>query len=272
MIELQNRHTSGANGIALQRIAQSFGAAATRYDAHAALQREVAQALCALIPPQHPAPRTFLDLGCGTGYCLQHLRQRFPAATAFALDLALPMLQTTRELDAAAQLVCADAAALPLAGESIDLLSSSLVLQWSSDPARVFKEVARVLRPGGLALFSTFGPESLRELRAAWAEVDPHTHVNQFLPEAQLVAAAASSGLVVSCERRIYVRWYCDLRALGRELKGIGAHNMNATQRPGLTGRQAFARAEGAFARGKVAGRGVPVTYEIFYLQLEVPR
>jgi malonyl-CoA O-methyltransferase len=255
-------------GIARERIAKAFAAAATHYDVHAALQREVADALCALVP-QTAMPRHVLDLGCGTGYCAQRLHRHFPTAELYALDLALPMLQQTRTLNAGAQLVCADAALLPLARESFDLLCSSLALQWCAEPRRVFAEVARVLRPGGLALFSTFGPGSLRELRQAWAAADPHTHVNRFAPEIELLQAAHDVGLNARCERRLSLRWYGDLRELSRELKGIGAHNMNTAQRAGLTGRASFARAEQAFAAGLVPGRGIPVTYDILYLQLE---
>jgi malonyl-CoA O-methyltransferase len=258
-------------GIARERIARAFGAAAAHYDVHAALQREVADALCALAPATL-ALRQVLDLGCGTGYCAQRLQQRFPTAELHALDIALPMLQKTRTLNAKVQLLCADAAALPLAAQSFDLLSSSLALQWCDQPRKVFAEAARVLRPGGMALFSTFGPESLRELRQAWAAVDPHTHVNRFAPPADLLLAARAAGLNARCERRVSQRWYQDLRELSRELKGIGAHNMNTEQRSGLTGRDSFARAEQAFASGLVPGRGIPVTYDILYLQLEVPR
>ncbi|MDR2213714.1 MAG: methyltransferase domain-containing protein, partial [Pseudomonadales bacterium] len=142
---------TATHAIARKRIAQAFGNAAAGYDAHAALQREVAQALCELTPANR-APRAMLDLGCGTGYCAQYLYERFPSATLYALDLALPMLQRTRSLQTSAQLVCADAAALPFGARSLDLLCSSLALQWCAEPAHVFAEVARVLRPGGLAL------------------------------------------------------------------------------------------------------------------------
>jgi malonyl-CoA O-methyltransferase len=201
---------------------------------------------------------------------VQHLQQHFPAAECYGLDLALPMLQQTRARNTPAQLLCADAALLPLARHSFDLLCSSLTLQWCADPTQVFAEVARVLRPGALALFSTLGPDSLRELRQAWAAVDSHTHVNHFAAEAELLQAAQAAGLQVRCERRVSLRWYRDLRDLSRELKGIGAQSMNAMQRRGLTGRDSYARAEQAFAAGYVPGRGIPVTYAILYLQLAV--
>ncbi|HWK54738.1 MAG TPA: malonyl-ACP O-methyltransferase BioC [Hyphomicrobiales bacterium] len=262
-----------ATEIARERIARAFAQAALHYDAHAALQREVAQALCALLPEN--TPQTLLDLGCGTGYCAALLRQRYPQATLLALDLALPMLQRVAASPLGAQdvapalLLCADAAALPLAPASLDLVCSSLTLQWCPQPGQVFSELHRVLRPGGRALLSTFGPDSLAELSAAWATVDDHRHVNQFEPIETLERAAQDSGLRLTLQRQPSVRWYANLRELSRELKGIGAHNMNATQRPGLTGRQAFQRAERAFAAGGQGARGVPVTYDLLYLSLE---
>lgn len=260
--------------IARERIARAFAQAAPHYDAHAALQREVVQALCALLPTD--APQAMLDLGCGTGYCAALLRRHYPHATLLALDLALPMLRrvaatlpATLPAAQAPLLVCGDAAALPLASASLDLVCSSLTLQWCPEPRQVFAELRRVLRPGGRALLSTFGPDSLAELRAAWATVDGHRHVNAFVPPEVLQSAARDSGLRLLLLRRPRQRWYPDLRTLSRELKGIGAHNMNATQRPGLTGRQAFERAERAFAAGRQGTRGIPVTYDLLYLSLE---
>lgn len=256
--------------IARERIAQAFGAAAPSYDTYAALQREVATTLCAIVSPK-TAPSVIVDLGCGTGYCSAQLSARFPDASLYVLDLAEPMLQHARRAHALSSLVCGDFEALPFASHSVDLACSSLVLQWSVEPQRVFAEVARVLRHGGTAAFSTFGPQSLRELRAAWAQVDPHTHVNHFCAESVLLRAAENAGLSARSERQIHTRWYRDLRELSRELKGIGAHNMNTTQRRGLTSREAFTRAEQAFGSGEVVGKGVPVTYEILYLTLESP-
>src|SRR5690606_3400762 len=154
-------------------IARHFGAAAPHYDQHARLQRDVADRLSAFLPQQLNA-EVVLDLGCGTGYCSERLRRRLPDSHLLCLDLALPMLKRSALRGVEGSLVCADAVALPFPGSSVDLLFSSLAIQWCEDLPQLFAEVRRVLRPGGLALFSTFGPATLQELREAWAEVDVH--------------------------------------------------------------------------------------------------
>jgi len=254
--------------ISRQRIAHAFGTAASTYDQHAALQRDVAQTLCSKLSST-VAPADVLDLGCGTGYCVSQLKARFGAANVYALDLAEPMVERTRAAVPGANVLCGDIASLPLASQSVDVICSSLALQWSASPNVVFDEARRVLRPEGVALFSTFGPKSLCELREAWAKVDPHTHVNRFTPADELLNAAFAVGLKARCETQLLTRWYGDLRELARELKGIGAHNMNEARPKGLTGRASFAQVEKVFAANRVPGRGVPVTYEILYLIVE---
>lgn len=255
--------------IPLARIAHAFGQAAVHYDQHAALQRAVADQLLERI--NAPAA-TMLDLGSGTGYCAAKLAARFPGTHLVALDVALPMLRASAaRLPEATQLVCGDLHALPLHGASSDLVVCSLALQWSSTPQQVFAELWRVLRPGGRALLSTFGPATLQELRAAWRAADTHVHVNAFTGGDSLRQAATAAGFAVTLDGELMQKHYASLRALARELKGIGAHNMNAARPPALTPRAAFARAEAAFARGCVADGGVPVTWEVYYLDLRKP-
>jgi len=250
------------------RIAASFARAARHYDAHASLQREVADWLLSQFSLRHGSLR-LLDLGCGTGYCAVQLERMFPTSLLVALDIALPMLAHTRAHGITAiHAVCADAAQLPFPDHSFDAVLSSLSLQWCGEPERVFSELGRVLAPGGIARLTTFGPESLIELRQAWASVDSYTHVNRFDTQARLLQAAVRCGLQLDIQVQIMTRWYPDLRSISRELKGIGAHNMNRNHPPGLSGRQAFARAEQAFARQLQPGKGIPVTYEIFCLSL----
>lgn len=265
-------YSLAANGIALSRVAHSFGQAAEHYDTHAALQRDVADRLLGCIDATL-RPATVLDLGCGTGYCASKLGAYLPEARLLALDLAVPMLRaSSTRVPHDTLLLCADLQALPLQAESADLGVCSLALQWCGDPARVFRELARVLRGGGQALLSTFGPATLRELRAAWSAVDAHVHVNGFVAATLLCQAAEDAGLQVTLERELVTRHYASLRALARELKGIGAHNMNAARPPGLTPRAAFARAEQEFGKGYVQGRGIPVTWELYYLDVRKPR
>lgn len=248
-------------------IARAFGQAATAYDQHATLQREVADVL--LAQRQAGARHSLLDLGCGTGYCAAQLRAVYPDAALHGLDLAPPMLRVAhgRGIDGLA-LVCADAARLPFADASFDLLVSSLAIQWCPDVDMLFTDLHRVLRPGAQALLSTFVPGTLRELRAAWAAADAEAHVNAFMPPRTLVAAARQAGFGVNLQRECRVRHYPSLRALARDLKGIGAQTLHAGRRGGLTTPATFRRAEQAFAGGALPGRGTPVSWELCYLDL----
>ena len=252
-------------------VAGSFGRAAASYDAHAALQRQVADRLLDGLAPS-AAPLRILDLGSGTGYCGARLRERFPAAQLVALDLSPAMLRQAmdRRPGGGIQPICADAEALPFTAHSFDLVVSSLTMQWCAEE-RLLRELGRAARPGARCLLSTFGPATLRELKAAWAQVDDYVHVNEFRGAAALereLRQAGFSGAALRPETQR--RHYGSLRDLGAELKAIGAHNMNRGQPPGLTGRGRLRRLQEAFERGRVAGLGIPVTWEVFYLDLTV--
>lgn len=248
-----------------QRIADAFSRAAPSYDSVAQLQRDVANNLLETLPLTHQA--TLLDLGCGTGYCLPALQQKMHGGTLLAVDLALGMLQFARqERDVNAGWIAADAENLPFADNTIDLVVSSLALQWCEQPQRLFTELRRVLPPNGKLLFSTLGPATLKELRAAWASVDDYTHVNDFCAETVLRAALWQAGFTIE-------QWTTEMRELSygsvielsRGLKALGAHNSNAGQPRGLTGRQSLRQLEAAYDGFRKDGV-LPATYEVFYI------
>ncbi|HEY5720627.1 MAG TPA: malonyl-ACP O-methyltransferase BioC [Gammaproteobacteria bacterium] len=246
----------------------SFERAAASYDAHAVLQHEIGDRLLSRLELMRLQPRALLDLGCGTGRQTAGLGQRFPGATLVAADLAEAMLRTAagRAHPAPPLWACADMAQLPFAPGSFDLVFSNLAFQWSMDPAALFAGVRRVLRPGGLLLFATFGPDTLGELRASWAEVDRRNHVNAFfdlhdLGDALLRARFADP--VMDCEHLTVT--YRELGGLLRDLKAIGAHNVTAGRPRGLTGRQALARLTAAYETFRRADGTLPATYEVVY-------
>ncbi len=258
--------------ISRAHIARAFGRAAPCYDQHADLQRQVGDEMLGWTAIQ-TAPSAMLDLGCGTGYCSLKLRDRFLDAELLVLDMALPMLRATQQHHIpACAFVCADAQALPLRDDLFDLVVSNLTIQWCARLDSLFAELLRIARPGAIILLSTFGPSTLCEVKAAWARVDTHVHVNDFVSLATLLHHATAAGFLANSKSELIHRSYQSIQAVGKELKGLGACNMNSEQPQGFTTRKALAKAEQTFAAGRTSEEGVPVTFEIFYLQLQKPK
>ncbi|WP_323845769.1 malonyl-ACP O-methyltransferase BioC [Microbulbifer magnicolonia] len=248
-------------------VARSFGRAAASYDACAHLQRAVCRQLLAEADSVW-APKTILDLGSGTGYGSALLRRRFPQARIIALDLAEGMLQYARsERPLADAYIAADAEQLPLADGSVDLVFSSLALQWCYRLPQLFAELHRVLASGGRCLVATLGPGTLRELKDSWAQVDGGVHVNRFLPRGEWLASAAARGLPGELRRETRVLHYEQVQQLMRELKSIGAHNVNRSAERGMMSRGKLRRLAQAYEalRGPA---GLPASYEVMYLKL----
>jgi len=259
----------------LRHIRRAFARAASTYEATAVLQREVeARLLESLDEPDQPIPQTVLDLGCGPGRAAAAMKKRWPKAQVLALDLALPMLHQARRRSGwwrPLHCVCADAAALPLADASIDLLFSNLCLQWLPDLPALFAEFRRVLRPGGRVLLSSFGPQTLSELRAAFASADAVEHVSSFAPIQQLGDALLAAGFRDPVlDQDTFTLTYPDLRTLLHELQAIGATNALHGRRRSLTGKGRFAAASAAYDTLRVAGR-LPSTWEVIYARAWAP-
>jgi malonyl-CoA O-methyltransferase len=250
------------------RLRASFERASASYEAAASLQEQVATELLERIDPFGFSPRVVLDLGCGTGRVSRELKRRYPRSLVIALDIAPGMLREARRhqrLWRRFTRVCADALRLPLRDASVDLLFSSLVLQWCEPLGAALAEARRVLAPGGFFAFSTFGPDTLHELRSAWAQADGYNHVNRFHDVHEVGDALMRAGLtepVLDVDR--IERGYPDTLALMRDLKAIGAHNVTAGRPRALAGRARLLRMSAAYESLRREGR-LPATYEVIY-------
>ena len=260
--------------IDLARVRRSFGHSARDYDATAVLQARVRAELLERLDLVRLEPKAILDLGAGTGHASGALKRRYRSSLVIAVDLAEGMLREARRQQPLLRRfnrVCGQAAALPLRDGSVDLVFSNLMLQWCNDPDAVFMECRRVLAPGGLLTFTTFGPDTLVELRRAWAAADARTHVNRFIDMHDLGDALIRAGFaepVMDVER--YTLTYAEVRDLMRDLKAIGAHNANAGRPQGLTGKRALAQMVEAYEQFRRDGR-LPATYEVIYGQAWAP-
>lgn len=254
-------------------VRRSFERAAETYDLHSALQSEVGGRLMEHFEPMRLEPARVVDLGCGTGAFLRPLRERFPRAQVIGLDIAQAMLRRAlhrtpgwrRRLGLERpQLVCGDAERLPLAAGSTELVFSNLALQWC-DPTAVIAEVGRVLRPGGLFLFSTFGPDTLKELRAAFAQVDGFAHVNRFIDMHDLGDMLVHGGFADPVmEMELITLQYSSVEAVARDLKAIGAHNSLPDRPRGLSGRGRWQRVVRDYETRRRDGV-LPASYEVVY-------
>lgn len=248
---------------------RSFSRAASDYDDLAVLQHEIGRRMMERLDTMRLQPLRILDIGCGTGQATAALLKRYPKADVFALDFALPMLERARRRGRwlrRPRCICADLDALPIAAASIDLVFTNAALQWSDDPARAFEGIARVLRPGGLLLFTSFGPDTLHELRAAWSSVDGAAHVHHFIDMHDYGDMMMHAGLadpVLDVERMTLT--YVDAMQLMREIKAIGAGNASLERSPGLLGRTRLEALCKAYEVFRDTDGRLPVTYEVVH-------
>ena len=259
-----------------RRIRRRFGRAAQHYADRARLQAEVAGRLLERLDGLRFEPSIVVDLGCGPGLQARALTERFGKARVVAMDLALPMLERARRQAGwrgrRFARVAADAHALPLADSSVDLVYSNLMLQWSDDLPAVLNGLRRVLKPGGLLLVSTFGPDTLSELRAAWAAVDEGEHVSRFTDVQTVGDCLVRAGFM---EPVLDTDWitttYTQPRDLLDELRAIGA--TDAMRRPdaGLTPPARLRGMLDAYEAHRRPDGHVPATWEVVYASAWAP-
>ena len=251
---------------------RSFDRAASSYDQHAVLQREVESRLFERLEFRRSEPVTILDLGCGTGSASRLLAGQFQQAMVIALDWSPCMLkQADAENRADSNLVGkvhplnADMHLLPLAARSVDLVFSNLALQWSYDLPAIFREFRRVMKAQAMLVFTSFGPDTLHELKQAWRAVDDMPHVNDFPDMHDIGDELLAAGFrepVMDTERLTLE--YPDVMALMRELKSLGEQNSASRRLRGLTGKKRMAGMLQAYEKFQRDAR-YPASFEVIY-------
>lgn len=253
------------------KIKGSFAQAATTYDAVADLQRRVGQSLLTQIMA-HDLTGTVLDIGCGTGFLTDKLLNLAKVEQIIGLDIALPMLKTTQQKISSENLalLCADAERLPVRDYAVNHIVSNLALQWCEDLTGVFVDFNRVLKPNGQLLFSTFGNQTLQELKTSWAKVDNYSHVNSFYTASQIKDCLHKVGFKqIQTNETIYLSTYESVMALMRELKAIGAHNVTSGRRKSITGKTKMQAMIAEYENLRSDGL-IPATFEIITVRARV--
>jgi len=227
-----------------KHIRRRFERAAISFDSADFVHAATRHGLLARLEPVLVEARTVVDLGSATGAANRSLEKRFKGAHLISIDLAHGMLEMARSKKSwlsKSSFALADASALPLPNESVDVIFSNLLLPWFDDPSPVFAEVARVLRKGGVFAFATLGPDSLQEIRRAWGQVDDSVHVNRFPDMHDLGDGLVNAGLrdpVLDVDRLSVS--YTSCARLFADLTAVGARNSLEQRSSGLTGRERF--------------------------------
>jgi len=255
------------------KVRRSFDRAATTYDEAAVLQREVVSRMLERLDFITLQPEIILDVGAGTGFVAQGLRGRYKQAKIIELDLSLGMLQNRsnklpwyKRILKSPMLVCGDAEYLPVADNSVDMLFSSLTIQWCNDLQSTLSEFMRVLKPGGLLMFTTFGPDTLKELRHSWAQVDKSGHVSPFLDMhdvGDMLLHAKMAEPVMDVET--FTLTYESVNSLVKDLRAIGATNALQDRSRNMTSKNDYKKMQAAYETLRDANEKLPASYEVVY-------
>lgn len=258
------------------KVAASFNRSAKEYIEHAVLQRTVAERLLERLQFVNITPKVIVDAGSGPGGAARQFAKIYKGAQVVQLDFSIEMLRQSKTLGpryfSKQQFVCGDVEKLPLGENTTELFFSSLMLQWCNDLDETFAQIKKTLKSQGLFLFATLGPDTMKELRSSWAEVDDDMHVNTFIDMHDVGDALVRAGFVEPVMDVEHITMtYEDCASLMKDLKTLGASNANIERPKGLTGGKKFKNMESAYEKFRVDGR-LPLSYEIVYGHAWKPR
>jgi len=244
----------------MSKIRNTFNGASINYDDNAFLQNEIANRLAEKLRVISIKPQTIIDLGSGTGLLSNKTAEIFPNANLICVDFAQQsLLKNSQSFK-----VCANAYELPFASNSVDFIVSNLMMQWCPDLKALFNECFRVLKPEGLILFTTFGPDTLKELKRSWSAVDSSAHVNNFIDMHDIGDQMLQSGFQSPImEMENITLTYEKVLDLMHDLKSIGAQNV-ANRSKALTGKAKFKKMIEMYESYRSDGK-LPATYEVIY-------
>ncbi len=256
------------------RAARRWFERATAAPAADALAREVEHRMAERLAYVRHDPARILNAGSGSAGCAA-LRNRYPAAEVLAIDSALERLKRARDGRPLAERafafvrglrehrICADFSMLPLQPGACGMVWSNLALAWATDLGATVREWHRVLSVGGLLMFSTYGPDTLKELRAAYVDTAPHVH--PFLDMHDIGDALVAAGFADPVmDMEPIALTYGSLDGLVADLRATGQRNAHRERRRALSGARRWARARAAYAALARDGR-LPATFEIVY-------
>lgn len=263
-----------------RQVRNAFERAAASYDQTAVLQREVCDRMLSRLDYIKHTPNIILDAGSGTGYGTRKLITRYANARVLAVDIATAMHAQARPAISwwrrfltmprnqtwnRTSYVVGDIEQLPCKDSCAGLVWSNLTLQWCNDIKQTFAEVHRVLQTDGLFMFSTFGPDTLKELRQAFRGADDYSHVNRFVDMHDIGDMLVHNGFATPVMDMEYITLtYDDVISVMRDLKAIGAHNVTQGRRHGLTGKTAWQQAINHYEMLRIEGK-LPATFEVVY-------
>lgn len=247
-------------------VARRFSGSAASYNEAAFLEKEIGNRLLDRLDFIKQEPISILDLGGGSGIFSERLAIRYPKATIFNVDIAELLLRKVTYNNSRIISICGDADILPLASNSIDFIFSNCVLHWCCDLSLVFQELYRVLKPEGLLLFSTFGPDTLKELRESFYQIDSEPHVNNFM-DMHLVGDALLQARfqdpVMDMEQLLLT--YSNVFRLMEDIQKSGSSYVLKETISGLSPKHLFRTLADNYEQFRLSTGEIPATIEVVY-------